>query len=82
MTSDGEEAFGPTEDCDAAVLMLAIEATRDKVQAEVRPYCGDVFQTSLSKHDEEKRKQALQHDNVKGCAHDLLDLDEAEAAAS
>ena len=36
----------------AAVFMLVLEATADKVLEELAPYGGHVFQTSLSKEDE------------------------------
>ena len=66
----------------AAVFMLVIEATADKVLDELRQYGGHVFQTSLSKEDEEKLKQALEHENVKESADETLDLEEgAEATA-
>jgi len=63
----------------AAVFMLVVQATTDKVLDELSPYGGHVFQTSLSKEDEEKLKQALQHDKVKDSAEDTLELEGADS---
>ena len=65
----------------AAVFMLVIEATTDKVLDELAPYGGHVFQTSLSKEDEEKLKQALEHENVKESADESVDLEEGAKSA-
>jgi uncharacterized membrane protein len=66
----------------AAVFMLVLEATTDKVLDALSPYGGRVFQTSLSKEDEEKLKQALEHENVADSADETLDLEGDKAAAS
>ena len=65
----------------AAVFMLVLDATADKVLEELAPFGGHVFQTSLSKEDEQKLKQALEHENVADSADESLDL-EADATAS
>ena len=62
----------------AALFMLVIEATPDRVLEEMKKFGGEVYQTSLSQEDEDKLKQALEHENVKDAAHDTLDLEEAE----
>jgi uncharacterized membrane protein len=62
----------------AAVFMLVIEATTDKVLDALKPYGGHVFQTSLSKEDEDKLKTALEHEQVAGSADESLDLEPAE----
>ncbi len=63
----------------SAVFMLVIEATADKVLDAIAPFGGTVFQTSLSKDDEEKLKKALEHDKVAESADESLDLEEAAA---
>ena len=60
----------------AALFMLVIKATPDKVVAQMQKFGGEVYQTSLSNEDEEKLKKALEHDQVKDAAHDTLDLQE------
>jgi uncharacterized membrane protein len=64
----------------AALFMLVIKATPDKVLEQMQKFGGDVYQTSLSNEDEEKLKKALEHDNVKDAAHDALDLEEPAEA--
>jgi uncharacterized membrane protein len=66
----------------AAVFMLVIQATTDKVLDELSQYGGHVFQTSLSKEDEQKLKDALSHEKVKESADETLDLEGAEAASA
>ena len=61
----------------SAVFLLVIEATTDKVLDEIKPYGGHVFQTSLSKEDEEKLKQALSHDQVAASADESLELEKS-----
>jgi uncharacterized membrane protein len=61
----------------AALFMLVVKATPDKVLEQMKQFGGEVYQTSLSNEDEEKLKQALEHDNVKDAAHETLDLEEA-----
>jgi uncharacterized membrane protein len=60
----------------AALFMLVIKATPDKVLEQMQKFGGEVYQTSLSNEDEEKLKKALEHENVKDAAHDTLDLEE------
>ena len=64
----------------AALFMLVIKATPDKVLEQMKQFGGEVYQTSLSNQDEEKLKQALEHENVKDAAHETLDLEEPEAS--
>ena len=59
----------------SALFMLVVEATEDKVLEEMRQFGGDVYQTSLSKEDEEKLKKALEHDDVKAAADEMVELD-------
>jgi len=59
----------------SAVFMLVIKATEDKVLADLRQFGGTVYQTSLSKEDEELIKQALEHDQVKAAVDETLDLE-------
>lgn len=63
----------------SAVFMLVLEATTDKVLDEIAPFGGHVFQTSLSKEDELKLKQALEHEKVAGSADESLELEQASA---
>ena len=62
----------------AALFMLVIKATPDKVLEQMQKFGGDVYQTSLSNEDEEKLKKALEHDNVKDAAHDSLEQEESQ----
>jgi uncharacterized membrane protein len=59
----------------SALFLMVIKATGDKVLDEMSKYGGEVFQTSLSKNDEEKLKAALDQDQVRAAAEDNLDLD-------
>ena len=61
----------------AALFMLVIKATPDKVLEQMQKFGGEVYQTSLSNEDEEKLKKALEHENVKDAADDTLELEEA-----
>lgn len=61
----------------AALFMLVVKATPDKVLEQMKKFGGEVYQTSLSNEDEEKLKKALEHDQVKDAAHETLDLEEA-----
>ncbi len=74
-----KEVGNSLENGGAAVFALVIEATSDKVLEAIAPYGGHVFQTSLSKDDEEKLKQALDHDKVAESADESLELEEAGA---
>lgn len=62
----------------AAVFILVTESTPNKVMAEMKPYGGRVFQTSLSVEDEEKLKAALENDQVKAAVDETVDLETAE----
>ena len=55
--------------------MLVIEATEDKVIEDMAKMGGHLYQTSLSKEDEEKLRQALEHDDVRGAASEAMDLE-------
>jgi len=59
----------------AALFMLVVKATPDKVLEQMRKFGGEVYQTSLSNEDEEKLKKALEHPQVKDAADDSLDLE-------
>ena len=61
----------------AALFMLVIKATPDKVLEQMQKFGGEVYQTSLSNEDEEKLKKALEHEDVKGAAHETLELEES-----
>ena len=65
----------------AAVFMLVLEAKADEAMAALAPFGGHVFQTSLSQEDEQKLKQALEHENVSESADESLDLEDEVAAA-
>ena len=62
----------------AALFMLVVKATPDKVLEQMKQFGGDVYQTSLSNEDEEKLKKALEHEDVKDAAHETLDLEKSE----
>ena len=59
----------------SALFMLVVEATQDKVLDAMSKFGGDVYQTSLSNEDEEKLKKALEHDNVKAAAAEIVELE-------
>ena len=58
-----------------AVFMLAAKIVEDKVIEDLAQYGGQVYQTSLSKEDEELLKHALEHDQVKAAVHETLELE-------
>ena len=62
----------------SAIFALVVKSTPDKVQEEMRKYGGHLAQTSLSEEDEQKLRQALEHDDVKAGAEDTLDFDDDE----
>jgi uncharacterized membrane protein len=59
----------------SALFMLVIEATPDKVIPELEKFGGHVYQTSLSKEDEEKLRQVIEHQNVKDAVDENLELE-------
>ena len=59
----------------AALFMLVIKATEDKVIPELAKTGGHLYQTSLSNEDEAKLKAALEHDDVQKAAADAMELD-------
>lgn len=66
------ESLDPGE---SALFMLVVEATTDKVLDAMSKFGGEVYQTSLSKEDEEKLKKALEHDKVSDAADEMVDLE-------
>ena len=60
----------------SAIFAMVVKSTPDKVQAEMAKYGGHLAQTSLSEEDEQKLRQALEHDAVQAGAEDTLDLDD------
>ena len=61
----------------AALFMLVIKATPDKVLEQMQKFGGEVYQTSLSNEDEEKLKKALEHPQVKDAAEETVELEAA-----
>ena len=59
----------------SALFMLVVQATEDKVIEDLAELGATVYQTNLSKEDEEKLKKALEHDKVADAAQDSLDLE-------
>jgi uncharacterized membrane protein len=59
----------------AALFMLVLKATPDKVLEQMKKFGGEVYQTSLSNEDEDKLKQALGHEQVKDSADEMLELE-------
>ena len=59
----------------SALFMLIVEATQDKVMDAMSEFGGEVYQTSLSKEDEEKLRKALEHDKVSDAADEMVDLE-------
>jgi uncharacterized membrane protein len=59
----------------SALFMLVVEATTDKVLDEMSQFGGDVYQTSLSREDEEKLRKALEHEDVSAAADEMVELD-------
>ena len=59
----------------SALFMLVVKATPDKVMPELEKYGGHVYQTSLSKDDEEKLRQVLEHEDVKAAVSDSLEIE-------
>ena len=66
------ESLDPGE---SALFLLVIEATEDRVLEEMSQFGGDVYETLLSKEDEEKLKKVLEHDDVNAAAGDMVDLE-------
>ena len=59
----------------SAMFMLVVDSTPDKVMPELEKFGGHVYQTSLSKDDEEKLRKVLEHDDVKEAVEDNLDVE-------
>jgi len=62
----------------SALFMLIAQAAPDKAVAQMQPFGGRIFQTSLAKEDEEKLKAALSHEQVKAAVDETIDLEAAE----
>jgi uncharacterized membrane protein len=58
----------------SALFMLVVEATTDKVLDAMSKFGGKVYQTSLSKEDEEKLKKALENTSVSDAADEMVDI--------
>jgi len=61
----------------AALFMLVISVTPDKVLPEMEKIGGTVFQTSLSQEAEDQLRAALEHEHVNEAAGDALELEDA-----
>ena len=72
-----QEVGESLEPGNSALCMLVLEAKEDRVLDEMRQMGGTVFQTSLSKENEEKLRQALENDDLREAAEDSLDLEPA-----
>jgi len=59
----------------SALFLLVIKVTADKVVPELEKFGGKVYQTSLSNEDEEKLRKALEHEDVKAAAGEMLEMD-------
>ena len=59
----------------SALFMLVVEATADKVMEAMSEFGGEVYQTSLSKEDEETLKKALEHEQVGAAANEMVELE-------
>lgn len=59
----------------AAVFMLIVKATEDRVVEDLRQFGGHVYRTSLSQEDEALLKKALEHEQVKAAVDETLELD-------
>jgi uncharacterized membrane protein len=58
----------------SALFLLVFEATTDKVLDEMKQFGGEVYQTSLSKEDEETLRKVLAHEDVSAAAEEALEL--------
>jgi uncharacterized membrane protein len=58
----------------SALFVMVVEATTDKVLDEMKKFGGHVYQTSLSKEDEEKLKAVLAHEDVAPATEEALEL--------
>ena len=76
-----KEVGNSLEPGQAALFMLVISVTPDKVLPEMEKLGGTVFQTSLSQEAEDQLRKALEHDQVSEAAGDALELEDSEAAA-
>ena len=61
----------------SALSLPVAKVTPDKVLPHLEKFGGDVPQTSLSKEDEEKLRQALEHPEVTKAAEEAIAPDEA-----
>ena len=58
----------------SALFLLVFEATTDKVLDEMKQFGGEVYQSSLSKEDEETLRKVLAHEDVSAAAEEALEL--------
>ncbi len=72
-----KEVGNSLEPGQSALFILVIEVTPDKVLPHLEKFGGTVYQTSLSKEDEEKLQKALGHEQVKEAAGESLDVEGA-----
>ncbi len=63
----------------SALFMLVVKVTEDKVLPQLAELGGEVYQTSLSNEDEQKLREALQHEDVKNHAEEQLELEAGES---
>ena len=76
-----KEVGNSLEPGNSALFLLVIEATEDKVIEDMAKMGGHLYQTSLSKEDEETLRQALEHADIRGAAGEVLELEESEDSA-
>ena len=57
----------------SAFFILVVEATTDKVLPEMAKFGGEVYQTSLSKEDEQILKEALENEQLSAVAEESLE---------
>ncbi len=69
-----KEVGDSLEPGDSALFMLVVEATTDRVAEQFAKLDATVYQTNLSKEDEEKLKKLLEHDKVSDAAEEQLEL--------
>jgi uncharacterized membrane protein len=70
-----KEVGDSLEPGNSALFMLVVEATPDRVVDEFAKLNATVFQTNLSKEDEEKLKKLLDHDKMADAASEQLELE-------
>ena len=63
------------EEGGSALFLLAIQWTEDRVAEALAKTGGTLYQTNLTKEDEEKLKRVLEEDEVKEAAQESLELE-------